>query len=197
MGHKRTNSTDKNVLARIDGDLARCEDCGHFLWRISGDHLESSIDDGIAGWRLFDDIWRPTTEHRAQRKRADALLQDPSLSTVVRREIRNRLQWNRFRRGDSHTGVPASRSQLEQISIQRNTINKVFLDLARLGIWPGTGQTADEDTVMVINGPRSGIYQRKPTRDASDLSPRLVDALQLPAKVECPQCGVVNLITHP
>jgi hypothetical protein len=197
MGHRKMASPDSVIVARIHKNLARCDNCGHFLWRIAGDHLESSIDEGIAGWRFFeDDVWRPTTEHRTQRKRAEAQLHDSTLSPAERKEIRYRLRWNRFRRGESHTGVPASRSALEQVSVARNTANKVILDLARLGVLPSAGHSADEDTVMVIAGPKSGVYERKRTRDASELSQRLVDALQLPAKLECPQCEAVNHVTR-
>ena len=196
MGHRHKASPDRIIVAELDKNLARCSSCRHFLWKIAGDALESSIDEGIAGWRYFDDgVWRPTTEHRAQRKRAEARLQDAKLSPLERRELRRRLKWNLFRRGDSHTGAPASRAELEQISVERNTANKLVLDLVRLGILSGTGQSADADTVTVVAGPKSGVYQRKQTRDASDVSPRLVDALQLPAKVECTQCYVVNFIT--
>ncbi len=196
MSRSRQVSLGNLRSAFIDETLARCSNCRHFLWKIAGDHLESSIDDGIAGWRLFEDgVWRPTAEHRAQRKRAEVRLQDPTLTPLERRELRRRLKWNRFRRGDNHTGVPASRDELEQVSLEHNTTSKLVLDLVRLGFLSGTGQSADEDTVMVIAGPKSGVYQRKQIRDASELSPRLVLALQLPAKVECPQCDAVNIIT--
>ena len=196
MAHSKKGSPDSAILAEIDKNLARCSSCRHFLWKIAGDHLESSIDEGIAGWRYFEDgVWRPTAEHRAQRKQAEARLQDPTLSPLERKEIRRRLKWNRFRRGDSHTGVPASRAELEQVSEIATPLTSSFLiwrvwescqgwvnpqmkTRSWLSLAQNQGSIRENRSVMPVTCPRDSI-----------------EALQLPAKVECPQCDAVNIIT--
>jgi len=48
------------------------------------------------GWRFDDGTWRPTAYHLRQRRRAEARLQDPTLSAVDRARERDRLRSNNF-----------------------------------------------------------------------------------------------------
>jgi hypothetical protein len=188
------NASDVVQLARIDKSIARCSSCDHRLWKICDDHLEELIDEGIKGWRFVGDVFRPTAYHTNQRQRARSKLNDTNPLGSDRSETRDRLKRNQFGRGINHTGVPATRSDLEQIPVARNTANKILLDLVRWELLPAQGTLADENTVTVFDGIHSGVFVRKHERQASELSPGLSAALRLPAKVECPRCGVVSLI---
>ncbi len=108
--------------------------------------------------------YEPTSYHQRQRQRARMQLYDSDLPGAERSETRDRLKRNQFGQGVSHTGEPASRTELEQLPKEHNTANKILLDLVRLGVMQGGGVSTDEETVTVFDGAESGVFRRKQTR---------------------------------
>lgn len=99
------------------GCMAHCGNCGQRLWQVENHaRLIAGVVDGAAGWRYDGEVWRPTPHHQAQRRRAEARLQDIAretklrgasvATTVARTSDRWRLQHNRFQRDGGYSNRP-------------------------------------------------------------------------------------------
>ena len=193
MPRNRKRLEDKIIVARMDGAVAHCGDCGQRLWRVVDGQLDSRIASGARGFRFTNGAWRPTSRHARQRVRARTRLQDPSLPPDTQHVTRQRLAQAMFPQAGSHASVSPGSTERPTFTIavptagQANSRGANFLS----GIGPRD-----------LMGKKPGsTYRMKDTQHVEQVSPEFAAALRLPARVECPRCSkeraIVNVIDAP
>jgi hypothetical protein len=179
------HSAESDTDARMDREHACCGSCGQHLWWVDGGKLANLLSE-MGGRRLdAQGVWRPTTEHQNQRKRHEARLQDADLPRIERQVSRRRLAQNYFSRETEHTNDPR-----KPIRTGADRIVKIPA--------PGTPPPQSFGITEMPGNPRgikAGSHRLKETWTVDQLSSRLADALQLPARVECPRCHRTNRIS--
>ena len=194
MSRNRKPRPDKIIMARMDGSIARCGDCGQRLWKVEDGQLGPVIESGVRGKRFVDGTWRVSSYSKRQRAGTRAEVQDPNLSADERNVNVRRLAIDAFSRAVSHEVGPPSDA------MPQPTQRPTFIVAA-----PTAGLPESEGGTFLSGfGPRDlmgkqmgSTYRLKDARRVDQLSPDLADELRLPARVECPRCSkerpVVNI----
>jgi hypothetical protein len=192
MPRNRKRLVDKIIVARMDGAVARCGDCGQRLWLVVDGQLDSRIEYGARGKRFSNGVWRPTSYSDRQRKRADLRLLNHDLPDDDWRRERSRVARNMYAQAGSHDSVSPG-------STERPT----FIVAVPTATWPDSDPNSRGANFLSGIGPRDlmgkkpgGTYRLKDTRHVEQVSSELAEALRLPAKVQCPRCSVERAIVN-
>ena len=193
MPRNRKRLVDKIIVARMDGAVARCGDCGQRLWLVVNGQLDSRIEYGARGKRFSNGVWRPTSYSDRQRKRGDLRLLNHDLPDDDRRRERSRVATNMYAQAGSHDSVSPGSTERPTFTIAVPTAGQANSEGANYlsGIGPRD-----------LMGKKPGnTYRLKDTLHVEQVSPELAEALRLPARVQCPRCSVeraiVNVINAP
>ena len=192
MPRNRKRLVDKIIVARMDGGVAHCGDCGQRLWQVVDGQLDSRIAYGARGKRFSSGVWRPTSYSDRQKVRARIRLQDPSLPAATRHVTRHRLAEGVFPQAASHASVAPGSTERPTFTIQVPTAN-----------WPNP-EPLPEGAILLsgirphdLMGKKPGnTYRLKDTQHVEQVSAELAEALRLPAKVQCPRCSVERAIVN-
>lgn len=191
MPRNRKRLVDKIIAARMDGDVARCGDCGQWLWRVVDGQLDSRIAFGAGGRRFTDGAWRPTSHHASAQRRARIDLGDPLLPADAWHVNRRRLANDMFAQAGSHASSTPGSTERPTFIIQVPTA--------------GASDSGGANLPNVLSGIRprdlmgkkpGRTYRMKDAQHVEQVSPELAEALRLPARVQCPRCSVERAIVN-